>query len=53
MNDGMVAVVIVALSVAIGIFVGISHEAYGYGAFFLCVGVFTLFYGLIKMAARR
>jgi peptidoglycan/LPS O-acetylase OafA/YrhL len=55
MNDGTAAVVIVALSLAVGIFVGTGSapEGYGWATFFLCVGTFTLIYSLIKMAARR
>lgn len=54
MNDGTAAIIIISLSLAIGIFVGAAFPAiYGWGTLFLCLGVFTLFYTLIKAARWR
>jgi hypothetical protein len=54
MNDATAGVIIVASSLAAGIFVSASNGAnsatYGWGTFFLCVGVFTLFYSVLKAA---
>jgi hypothetical protein len=53
-SHGRVAIIIVAFSIAIGVFVGAWNETYGWGSFFLCIGVFALFYELLlKIAARR
>jgi hypothetical protein len=51
MNDGTAGIIIVASSLSAGIFVSAEHQAvYGWGTFFLCLGVFTLFYSVLKAA---